>query len=224
MQPHPTPLRLPLGPIAATAFALCLLAITEPARALPEGERIEVRGIVTDASGRPLSGLDVTLVASREKLDLRRLARQSEASVRRTTRTNDRGEYQLDWNWSRYYNRFTLEVGLTVRVPGGETVRTLYTQDVTNRLRHPPVVVSLLLADTTFIERYRSFVASLATSGERRVFEAMGAPDHIEIKQYPTHRETNWLYYAAGRSFLFRNGDFQREVAFTPVERAPSSP
>lgn len=215
---------LPRAPAAATlALGLCLFAAATPGFALDEGARVDVRGIVTDGAGVPQSGLDITLVASREKLDLLRFSRQTAATVRHSARTNDRGEYALDWTWSRYYNRFTLEVGLNVRAPGGETVRTLYSQDITSRIRHTPVVVALTLADTTFIERYRAFVAGLTSAGERRVFDAMGAPDHVEVKVYPTHREVTWLYYPLGRSFLFRDGNLLQEIPFPPVPGGGSS-
>jgi hypothetical protein len=207
--------------LAGLALAVLLAAAwPEPALASghDEGERVEVTGLVTDAAGRPLSGLQVTLIATRQTFSIRSFHREIRDTARVTTRSNERGEYSLSWLWAGYYNHFVLEAAVAVRTGQGERLSLLTSQDVTGRIRRSPVVAALVVADTSFLDAYRAFVAALDTESERRVFQTMGKPDRIESKTAADHDETTWWYFDAGKSFVFDHGNLVREVPFEPVK------
>lgn len=213
--------------VSAIALLATFLAPVAPAAAIEDGARIELTGLVTDATGTPISGLQVTLEASRQTFSLRHFERRTRDVAKVATRTNERGEYALGWVWASYYNHFELVVALPVRDQSGERLSELTRQNVTGRIRHSPVVAALVVEDRTFLDAYRIFIASLDTPSEHQVFTAHGKPDKIDTRVMVapadqaggTSRgeESTWWYFALGKSYVFANGQLLREVPFAPV-------
>lgn len=203
------------------ALGLGALLLATPAVAGPyeDGTVIEITGLVTDDDGRPIPQVQLLLEASRRRIAFTKLKRVEENPVRLSTFTDDTGEYTLDWKWHRYYNHFELRVVLAVRLPGGrERLEVLAEVDLSERIKQgSPVVAPITVEDTSFLEAYRDFLASLDTADERQVFGAMGKPDKVEALKFPAHREESWWYFKMGRTYRFRDGDLQQVVEFDPV-------
>lgn len=208
------------------ARALLLLALAAaPARAaLPwgepfrEGEAVRFAGTVADPQGQPLADLEVTLEASRTKLDLRSLARVPAATATRAARTNERGEYAIDWAWQPGFRRFALVASIPVRGAAGESRQELARVDVSTRLKQgSPVSATLTVEAADFVRALRAFVAALASDDERRVYEEAGKPDSVDRRQGPAGASAAWWYFALGRVYRFRDGRLAEVERFAPV-------
>lgn len=211
----------------ARALALILLAAGTLATPLAaaratyvEGQSIEVRGVVTDGKGVPLPEITVTLEASRSGLDFRWLRRVQRDLVRFSTVSNARGEFSLSFPWSRYYNRYELVAGVTLRKADGEHLEVFERVDLSGRIGHgSPVVATLAVADTRFLDSLREFVAGLGSDDERQVYNTMGKPDAVDrLIAGPQLTET-WWYYEAGKSYRFADGRLAQVETFDPVRR-----
>jgi hypothetical protein len=226
-----------LARAALTGAAVAVLWGTlaaRPAAAYSNGETVHLTGEVSDAQGRPVPGLLVTLSASRSYWSVRRM-RSAEASPRtvRTT-TDERGRYALDWPWDDYYNRFELQAVLPVRRSHGDEVEVLAREDVSERLTgqatgslagssegraaEGPVITPLKVRDADYVRRVRRFVAGLASADERRVYDEMGHPDEVKEVRYPDHDEVSWWYFESGKAYRFEGGTLAQVVPFDPVK------
>jgi hypothetical protein len=221
-------------PLLGAAALLLALAVAGPARAalpwsLPfaEGEIVRFAGTVADPAGRPIPGIEVALVASNRKFDLRSFARVPGEVERRVVRTDARGEYAIDWTWDSRFREFAVLAFVTARAPGGESERELARADVGKRLRQgSPVLATLTVENADFFYALRDFVASLASEDEHRVYAEAGRPDSVERREGAI-READWWYYALGRVYRFRDGRLTEVERFEPVrpfgrEGAPS--
>lgn len=196
---------LPAGPAAAARYE--------------EGQTIELKGVVTDPAGTPMAGLHVVLEASRSGFSLRRFEREKKETVRVSGVTNDRGEYSLEWPWSRYYNSFELLVGIPIRRTDGERLKILERRDLAPRIKHgSPVVMSLAVVDHAFVSSLRAFLASIESEDQRQTHQQMGEPDKVERIDYPDHREVSWWYFASGKVYRFSDGKLAKIDAFAPIE------
>ena len=218
------PLRLGKG--AWLLLVACWCALAGPAsgsllgRSLPfdQGEKVTFTGVVHDREGRPVAGVQVVLAAWREALSLRQRGRVRENLTRRATTSNERGEFAFEWVWDDYYDRFEIQATLPIRKGSGERLEVLSRADLTSRLRlGSPVVASLTIEDTAFLEAYRSFVASVQAPEQQQVFEQMGKPDLIEEFRYPDDLEISWWYFESGRVYRFRAGALAEVAHFEPV-------
>jgi hypothetical protein len=215
-----------LGP----AFALVLLllglgAVTTTAAAAAryaQGDRIQVTGLVSDRSGRPLEGIRVVLEVSRNTLSFRTFRREPK-DVRRVSATTDaKGTYTLEWPWDNYFNHYEVLAGIPVRkAQGKESFEVLAQEDVTRRIQAgSPAVVSLVAENAQFVEKLRQFLAAIKTDDERRIYGEMGKPDKVERLLYPGYTEASWWYFESGRVYRFRDGHLEQVVPFTPVPGA----
>lgn len=219
---------------AAPALAAVLLAASlglalapAPARAAlrpayEPGQRVEVKGLVTDPDGHPMAGVTVTLELSREVFDFRTFHRKRKKVTPVADTTNEKGEYSIVFPWDDYYNRFDLVAGVPVRGPRGETMTELERQDLTSRIdRGTPVVATVVLHDAAFVRGLREFVASVDTADERRVYQEMGRPDKVKVSKYPDHEEVSWWYFASGKVYRFTDGKLLSTESFDPVKEFP---
>ena len=207
---------------AAFALLLALQLVAAPplaAARYDQGQRVEVTGIVSDPQGRPLSGIQVVLVASRNTFSFRELRRTDKDARRVAVTTNSTGEYRLEWPWDSYFNSFELLAGIPV--PKGKSVDSLEVlerQDITRKMAAgSPVVIAVVVQNREFIDRFREFLASVKSDDERKVYGEMGKPDRVERVNYPDHVEATWWYFESGRAYRFRGGRLEQVVPFTPV-------
>jgi hypothetical protein len=210
------------------ALMLALLAGGRPASAAryEQGERVQLTGLVADRQGKPLEGLRVTLEVSRSYFSLRQLRRTQADDVRRVSAvTNAKGEYTLEWPWDSYFNHFELAAGVPVRKGQADRLEELAREDVTRRIQGgSPVVVSLVVENTKFLESLRQFLAMVRSADERRTYDEMGKPDKVQRFEYPDHVEASWWYFESGRVYRFRDGRLEQVVPFTPVPAVPAAP
>jgi hypothetical protein len=209
------------------ALMPALLAGARPASAAryEQGERVQLTGLVADRQGKPLEGLRVTLEVSRSYFSLRQLRKTRADDVRRLSAvTNAKGEYTLEWPWDSYFNHFELAAGVPVRKGQADRLEELAREDVTQRLQGgSPVVVSLVVENTRFLESLRQFLAMVRSADERRTYDEMGKPDKVQRFEYPDHVEASWWYFESGRVYRFRDGRLEQVVPFTPVPGVPGS-
>jgi hypothetical protein len=209
------------------ALMLALLAGAQPASAAryEQGERVQLTGLVADRQGKPLPDLRVTLEVSRSYFSLRQLRRTQADDVRRvSTVTNAKGEYTLEWPWDSYFNHFELAAGVPVRKGQTDRLEELAREDVTQRIEGgSPVVVSLVVENTRFLDSLRQFLALVRSADERRTYDEMGKPDKVQRFEYPDHVEASWWYFESGRVYRFRDGRLEQVVPFTPVPSVPGS-
>ena len=211
-------------PAASAVTALLLaVALSVPAEAArspyAQGDEVLFTGIVTNANGEPIPALQVTLEASRAAFNFRRLSRVRENVSKLATVTDERGEFSLPWRWDDYYNRFDLVVAIAVRTTDGESLVELQRVDLSRRTQQgSPVVSAVQIDDTDLVESRREFLAELNTMDERKVYEQIGQPEHLDRVDFPSHQEVTWWYFRHGRAYRFRDGTLQQVIPFDPVE------
>ncbi len=208
--------RLP-GRLARVAVVALLAALAPAAVAAPyaEGETVVVSGVVTDAAGAPLAGLDVTLEASRFAFDYRKLRRRVLHSTAIATVTDAAGRYELEWPWHPYFNRFELVVGLAA---GGAGSAALERVDLSKRMgQGSPVVATVVVAEADFVETFQSFLDRLDSDDERQVYQEMGKPDKVHREVLQGESAVSWWYFANGKVYRFRAGRLESVDTFAPV-------
>lgn len=224
LRPTATSGALPLILSLTLSGALLLAAL--PASALPrlgkggyeQGQRVEVKGLVTDPEGRPLEDVRVVLELAREVFSFRNLERVVKRVTPVTATTNGKGEYEIVFPWDDYYNSFELSVGVPVRGRGGEKLTVLERVDLTRRIeKGSPVVATVVVQNASFVRNLREFLASVDSADERRVYEQLGRPDRVKVTSYPNRTETAWWYFDAGRVYRFADGKLQASETFDPI-------
>lgn len=224
-RPAPARIHPGLAPSAAVLLAAVLLLAAVPTgadaaerAAYDAGQRIQVTGVVTDAQGKPLEGVQVRLEVSRSYFSLRQFQRTAKEPRQVAAVTNARGEYAIEWPWDSYFNTFEVLVGVPVRRAKGERLEVVERVDVTQRLlAGSPVVASVVVKDAGRIARLRGFPSTLQSEDERRVYGEMGSPDEVRVVAYPDHREATWWYFANGRAYRFEDGRLAQVIPFEPV-------
>jgi hypothetical protein len=210
---------------ALAALPLALLALPEPAhgalRGAPyaAGDAVTVQGVVNDGKGRPLPDLRVTLEASRVGFTVYPWGRHKREVATGSATTTARGEFGLQFPWSRRFNRFELVVAVPVATAQGEDLQELWRNDITRRvLQGSPVAVPVSLEDTKFLDTLREFLGSLRTDEERSTYRQTGKPDRVDRVAFPDHLETAWWYFRAGKVYRFRDGHLEKVEEFAPVQ------
>jgi hypothetical protein len=200
----------------AAAAALALFAALAPvAQArLSRGDRIQVRGIVTDPEGRPLDDVRVVFEASRAVFSLREFRPVLRDTARVAAVTDATGSYALSWPWDGFYNHYELVVGVPVRTPDGEELQVLERKEITRRLgRDAEVAVPVVVEHADFIRSLRRFLETVDSADEQRVHRELGRPDRIEI----SGEAQSWWYFERGRRYDFRAGRLTEVKTFDPV-------
>jgi hypothetical protein len=215
--------------ITAIIALPAIMAITtvgaRPAAATPynDNERVQFTGVVSDAAGKPVPGVQVVVEVARRYLSLRQL-RRAEKDLRRVGAiTNAQGEYSIEWPWDGYFNHFQLLAGVSIRHGKEEHLEVLESADVTGRvLAGSPVVSAIVIHDRGVVDRLRDFVASVRSEDQRRVYEEMGVPEDVKRVSYAGRQEeteVSWWYFEAGRVYRFRDGRLDQVERFDPVQR-----
>ncbi len=219
------PSRRRVTALAALVAALVLASVAPgPARAFlrpayEPGQRVEVKGLVTDPDGHPMADMNVTLELVREVFDFRSFHRKRKKVTPVAATTNDKGEFSIVFPWDDYYNRFDLVVSVPVRGPKGDEMTELERQDLTSKIGHgTPVVSTVVVQNAAFVRNLRKFVASVDTPDERSVYQEMGRPDKVKISKYPDHEEVSWWYFASGKVYRFTSGKLISTDSFDPVK------
>ncbi len=186
-----------------------------------DGDKVVVTGIVTDAQGHPLPGTTVVLEGARAGFSVRSLSRETHDAERVSAVTDARGEYSITWQWADYYNHFELQVGDPYKLAGGgKGFLVVDQQDLTPRLRGgSPVIAAVAVRDVAPLNALRAFLAGLTAADTRAVYESMGRPEQIDRLVLPGGVEETWWYFAAGRSYRFRDGKQLDVTPFDPVVR-----
>lgn len=213
------PLPFLLGFLLVIALLLLPAAPAE-AKGRDRGEKVQFTGLVTDASGRPLPDVQVILESVRKKFLARTLRRETVDTFRVSTETEKSGAYTIVWPWNGYYNRYELLVAVPYRRGNEETLQILARYDVTEAAEDgDPVVTSLVVPDTTFLNALRRFLAGLDTEDEKRTYQRMGKPDKVEQVGARGEVESSWWYFDSGRVLRFKAGKLVTEESFDPVTR-----
>jgi hypothetical protein len=227
-RPPRTSRRSARGLATLVGLAALLAAVAPgPARAFlrpayEPGQRVEVKGLVTDPDGHPMANMDVTLELAREVFDFRHFHRKRVKVTPVAATTNDKGEFSIVFPWDDYYNRFDLTVSVPVRGPQGDQATELEREELTNKIDHgTPVVATVVVQNAAFVRNLRKFVASVDTPDERSVYQEMGRPDKVKISKYPDHEEVSWWYFASGKVYRFRAGKLLSTDTFDPVKDFP---
>ena len=200
--------------VAALALALAHAPAAEARR--QAGEPLEIRGIVTDAEGRPLDRVRVVFEASRAVFSLREFRPVLRDTARVAAETDAAGGYSLRWPWDSFYNHFELVVGVPVRTAQGEELQVLERKEITRRLgRDSQVAVPVVVEHADFVHNLRRFLATVDSADEERVHREQGRPDRVEISA----ESESWWYFDRGRRYDFRGGRLTEVKTFDPVRR-----
>jgi hypothetical protein len=207
--------RLPATAVTLAAALLLTLAAAAEARR-EAGETLEIRGIVTDAEGRPLDQVRVVFEASRAVFSLREFRPVLRDTARVAAVTDAAGGYSVRWPWDSFYNHFELVVGVPVRTPQGEELQVLERKEITRRLgRDSQVAVPIVVEHADFVHNLRRFLATVDSPDEERVHRELGRPDRIEL----SGDSQSWWYFERGRRYDFQGGRLTEVKTFDPVRK-----
>ena len=212
--------------LVAVLLAIAWLADSPQAEAGPyvEGDFIEITGTVSDGTGTPIPDVHVVFRAAKKAFSPSQVftkATKDEVSDR--TKTDRGGQFKFRWRWVEYYNRYEILVGIPRRSAAGDSFEVLSRLDISKRIRKgSPVVVALTVEEGEFLDNLRSFLASVDTDDERRVYDEMGNPDRVQKIEHSDYEEISWWYFEAGQTYRFREGALQQKVHFDPI--APFDP
>lgn len=208
--------------LAGFGLMLVLAAVPDSrveARTYRTGDPVTITGQVTDAGGRPMAEVEVLLEVSRRVFKLRGFRREKQDTLRVPARTDQDGRYSIVWRWDGYYNTFELAVALAVRKAGSDGFEVFTRVDVTEQVKGgSPVVVPLVVEDTSYLESLREFLATLRSDDEHRVYREMGRPDRVDTEESGEVPQSSWWYFEAGKVYRFRGGDLQQVTHFEPVK------
>ena len=209
--------------VAGIAGIACLAAAPAAASPYGDGEHVRFTGIVTDAAGKPMAGVEVALEAAQSHLSLREMRRVETDARRLLATTNAQGEYAIDWPWDEDFDHFHLLAGVTVRHGRTESLQVLEREDVSDRVEAgSPVVSAIVIHDRGLIDRVHAFVAAVRSADEHRVYEEMGIPDDVKRVDFAgpaPAAEASWWYFDAGKAYRFRDGRLEQVDSFDPVRR-----
>ena len=204
--------------VTALALAGCASASPFKRSAHAAGQTVKVQGVVSDAKGRPLSDLRVTLEASRVGYTVYPVGSRKGEVATGSTLTTAQGEFGLQFPWNDRFNRFDLVVAVPVATAQGEDMHELWRSDITRRVQQgSPVAVPITLEDTAYLDTLRQFLATLRSEEERRTYRQVGRPDRVDSTAQGDHLESAWWYFRAGKVYRFRDGRLEKVEEFAPV-------
>jgi hypothetical protein len=203
----------------ALPAALCAQTPWAKNKAYPDGQLVVVTGTVTDDQGQPIPRVDLVFEATRRAFNVRRMRGVTEPPRTIRARTDDAGQYSIEWSWHHYYNAFELDVVVPIGVRGGrERDQTIAQADLTERIvQGTPVVVPITVDDTRLLLEVRAFLANLDTDDEQRIYTQEGKPDRLDQVARPDHEEETWWYFSIGALYRFQNGKLVEVENFDPV-------
>jgi hypothetical protein len=217
-------------PTAASAALLLAVTLSLPQtlaaqtpwaknKAYPDGQLVVVTGTVSDDQGQPIPQVDMVLKASRRAFNVRKMKGVTEPPREIRARTDDAGQYRIEWSWHHYYNAFDLEVVVPIGVRGGrERDQAIAHADLSELITQgTPVVVPVTVDDTRLLREVRSFLGNLDTDDERRIYVQEGKPDRVDQAARPDHEEETWWYFTIGALYRFQNGKLTEVENFEPI-------
>ena len=160
----PTPMhprfRVLLG-LVLLVGALATTSTPASARRAPyvRDEIVQITGVVTDLTAEPVAGRRGRAQGLPAVLRLPAFPQAQPGRARDPGRSPaPTARFQLEWPWDKGFNRFELAFGITVTQPGGEYFHVLHREDLSRRIRlGSPVISTVQLEDTSFLESYREF-------------------------------------------------------------------
>ncbi|HLF56216.1 MAG TPA: hypothetical protein VI942_05150 [Thermoanaerobaculia bacterium] len=215
-----------LAALAAAAAAPAGAQMFSRKAKFEPGETVRFAGTVSAPGGAPLADIDVAVEGWKRGVDVRELSFVRANRTRVTARSDERGEFTIDWTWSDEHSKFAVVAFVPYRGVDGDTEYELASVEVTKRLRDgSPVTVTLAVpaAGIAFMQRLRDFEASLVTEDEKTVYAQLGLPERVDRTQVGDAIETAWWYFAHGRVCRFRDG-VRREIQSFPPIAAESKP
>jgi hypothetical protein len=185
----------------------------------PEGEFIEIAGVVTDTEGLPIPDVTVALEASRKAFSMTKMKSTERDRTRISTQTDSTGQYTLRWRWVDYYNEFELQVGVPERAGEDAELQVLESIDLSKRIRSgSPIVTNVTVTDRRYLDTVRDFSASIDSDDERRIYAEMGNPDRVQRTIAADHEEVSWWYFQSGKAYRFKDGVLEQVVHFEPIK------
>ncbi len=188
-------------------------------RGYDRGELVTITGTVTDIDSQPIADLEVVLEAARHSYDYLRFRRRKPVVRETSTRTSTDGAFEIQWPWDKGFNRFSLAFGVTVAEPGGERFHALHREDLSSRIGHgSPVVATVQIEDTSFLESFLEFRAGVETEAQEQVYREAGKPDKVRQRVSASGTFVDWWYFEMGKVYRFRDGELEEVEDFEPVE------
>ena len=190
----------------------------ETRRGYARGEIVTITGIASDLDYQPVADLEVVLEASRHSFDYLRFRKRRPVVRRVSTTTSADGAFEIRWPWDKGFNRFALIFGITVAEPGREGFHVLHREDLSRRIGHGnPVVASVQIKDTSFLDSFLEFRAGLETEAQREVYREAGKPDKVRARVSADGADVDWWYFELGKVYRFRDGELREVENFEPV-------
>ncbi len=204
-------------------FLLILILAALPATAekspFEKGDIVVIEGNVNDLSGQPIANLDIILETAKRGFSLRPFGRAKKEIARKTTTTDEHGDFQLEWTYEPRFNFFELLATVEVIEEGKARLQILDRLEITRMLKQgSPVSVSFTLEDTSFLNSLRSFLSVTSSDDERRIYRERGRPNRVDRLESPEFTESSWWYFSQGRVLRFRDGVLFSEEEFPPVK------
>ncbi len=179
---------------------------------------VEVSGRITDAAGQPLGSVEVVLEAYHRKLDLRRMKRRDVDLLRVVATTGKDGRFQLEWARNDHYQIFYLATALPVRRQGRDELDVFSRLEISAEMRGGSSVRrDLTVEDAEAMRWLQRFLAGMTSAAEQRVYQEMGRPDRIDAAAEAATGESAWWYFAAGKVYRFKGGEFDQVIHFEPI-------
>ncbi len=190
----------------------------EKSRGYERGQIVIIAGVASDLDNQPVADLEVVLEASRHSFDYLRFRKHRPVVRKVSTTTSANGAFEIQWPWDKGFNRFSLVFGITVKEPGGERFHVLHREDLSHRIEHgSPVVSSVQIADTSFLDSFLEFRAGLESETQREVYREAGKPDKVRERVSADGTDVDWWYFELGKVYRFRNGELREVENFEPV-------
>ncbi len=187
-------------------------------RGYERGHIVIIAGVASDLANRPVADLEVVLEASRHSFDYLRFRKHRPVLRTVSTTTSADGAFEIQWPWDKGFNRFALVFGITVAEPGGESFHVLHREDLTRRIKHgSPVVSSVQIEDTSFLDSFLEFRAGLESEAQREVYREAGKPDKVRARVSADDTDVDWWYFELGKVYRFENGELLEVETFEPV-------
>ena len=186
--------------------------------AYEDGELIEIAGTVSDGQGVPIPDIGVRFRAARRAFTVSKFGRATKDTVQMDTKTDPHGQFSFEWRWLDYYNRFEVQTGVPSRSAAGESFEVLGFLDLDDRIeKGSPVVASLTVEDSRYLNTLRDFLESVDSDDEKRIYNEMGNPDRVQKIEHSDFDEISWWYFRSGKAYRFREGELDQVVHFEPV-------